>query len=683
MLDRSLSFYLGGKTPLWDRMTWAGVIVVSSLLLRFTVAPVTSGIPFILCFPAVLAVFYVSGLRLGIAAAVLSAFTSLYFFTPPYSSLTFSPFALISFIIFVGSTTIMGVVINLFKAQLVSSRIAAAAFETQQGMIITDPQATILQVNKAFTRTTGYSTEEVIGKNLRLLHSGRQDAAFYRTMWDSIINNGFWQGEIWNKRKNGEIYPGWLAISAVKDDSGTVTHYVGAFSDISERKAAEQRIETLAFYDTLTGLPNRALLRDRLKHALIAATRRQRQAALLHIDLDHFKTINDTLGHDQGDLIIKEVVMRLRACARTSDTLARIGGDEFILLLEGPNQDNQNMLNQARVIGDKVLVALRQPFELGESIHHTSASIGITLMGSAEQHDVEEPLKQAELAMYQAKVAGRSTLRFFDPRMQAEVSARASLESRLREALAKNQLVLHYQPQVDGAGQVAGSEALVRWLDPKRGMVSPGEFIPVAEQSGLILPLGQWVLESACNQLVRWANEPVMATLTVAVNVSARQFHQNTFVEQVLDTLKRTGANPKRLKLELTESMLVDDITGVIAKMTALKAYGVSFSLDDFGTGYSSLVYLKRLPLDQLKIDQGFVRDILIDPNDAAIARTVIALAESMGLAVIAEGVETEGQSDFLASAGCLAYQGYLFSKPLPPEAFEVFVKRARLQLGD
>jgi diguanylate cyclase (GGDEF)-like protein/PAS domain S-box-containing protein len=577
-----------------------------------------------------------------------------------------------------GSTTLRLVLSDITerKQSEESTRIAATAFENQQGMSIADAQGRILQVNKAFTKITGYSAEEVIGKELRLLQSERHDAQFYQSRWDSIVHDGYWQGETWNRRKNGETYPEWLTISAVKDDSGTVTHFVGAFSDISERKLAEQRIETLAFYDTLTGLPNRALLRDRLQHALTAGARVQGQAALLHIDLDDFKTINDTLGHDQGDQIIKEVARRLSTCARISDTLARIGGDEFILLLEGPMQDNQDPANLARVIGDKVLAALSQPFEVCGSTHHSSASIGITLVEHTEHDNVDEPLKQAELAMYQAKAAGRATLRFFDPEMQATVNARASIESRLREALVQNQFELHYQPQVDHVGHVTSSEALVRWLDPKRGMVMPGEFIPVAEQSGLILQLGQWVLEAACNALARWASDPVMARLPVSVNVSARQFRQATFVDKVVDTLKRTGANPKRLKLELTESMLVEDVEGVIVKMNALKGYGVSFSLDDFGTGYSSLYYLKRLPLDQLKIDQGFVRDIEIDANDAAIAHTVIALAQSLGLGVIAEGVETEGQRDFLASLGCHSYQGYLFSEPLALSEYEAFSRR-------
>jgi EAL domain-containing protein (putative c-di-GMP-specific phosphodiesterase class I) len=345
-----------------------------------------------------------------------------------------------------------------------------------------------------------------------------------------------------------------------------------------------------------------------------------------------------------------------------------------MVILEELPENPKEAATQAKIVGETILAALNEPYQLANHLHVSTPSIGITLFGS-QKVEVDELIKQAELAMYQSKAAGRNTLRFFDPQMQATVNLRASLESRLRDALSQNQLILHYQPQVDGKGQITGSEALVRWLDPKRGMVAPNEFIPVAEECGLILPLGQWVLDSACSALAKWAKDPAMAQLTVAVNVSTRQFRLSTFFDEVLATLKRTGANPQRLKLEMTESMLVEDIEMVIAKMTALRGYGVTFSLDDFGTGYSSLAYLKRLPLDQLKIDQGFVRDILIDSNDAAIAKTVIALAGSMGLAVIAEGVETEEQRDFLANAGCLAYQGYLFSKPLPLNEFEALVK--------
>lgn len=555
-------------------------------------------------------------------------------------------------------------------------RISATAFESQQGMVVTDARQLILKVNRAFTDITGYSAEEAIGKSLRMLSSDRQDAAFYTLMWDAINRKGSWQGEIWNRRKNGEVYPEWLTISAVKDVAGVVTHYVGAFSDRSDHKAAEQRIENLAFYDTLTGLPNRALMLDRLSHALTSCAQHHRQGALLLIDLDNFKTINDTLGHEQGNLLIQQVATRLGACVRESDTVARVGGDEFIVLLEDLSQNNQGVAKLAKATGDKILAQLDQPYQFCGVTHHSTASIGVTLFDSTYQNQIEEPLKQAELAMYQAKTAGRNTLRFFDPQMQAAVSARAALESRLREAVTQNQFLLHYQPQVDAKNRITGAEALLRWVDPKRGMVSPGEFIPVAEESGLILSLGQWVLETACTELTHWAHQPSLMHLTLSVNVSARQFHQKEFVQQVLATLSRTGANPHRLKLELTESMLVDDIEGVITKMSALKGSGVSFSLDDFGTGYSSLAYLKRLPLDQLKIDQGFVRDILIDSNDAAIAKTVIGLAEAMGLSVIAEGVETQAQREFLVDLGCPSYQGYLFSRPLPLLEFAALVER-------
>lgn len=671
MSDHYFGFTSKNEMTLWARIVLAAAIVIATVMLRFAIAPVTHGIPYILFFPAVLAVFFLCGLHIGLVASLSSAVLVMYFFSPPYSGWSFASFELINAGIFVSTTSFMGLLVTTFQSQLVSSNIAATAFETKHGMEVTDEQGTILKVNDAFTRITGYKAEEVIGKNPRILQSGRQNSEFFKGMWEQVKQNGFWEGEIWNRRKNGEIFPASRSISAVKNMHGEVTHYVGAFTDISDNKNAETRIEALAFYDPLTGLPNRVLLHDRLKHALVTCPRRQQQSALLHIDLDNFKTINDTLGHDQGDLIIEEASKRLLQCARASDTLARVGGDAFVLLLEGSKQDDSDLGNQARIIAEKILNILRQPYKLGESIHYSSASIGITLLGGPDQKSIEEPLKQAELAMYEAKAAGRGTLCFFDPKMQAQVNIRASLDSRMREAVDGNQFVLHFQPQVDEQAHITGAEALVRWMDPKRGLISPVDFIPAAESNGLILPIGQWVMETACSVLARWANEPSMAHMTMAVNVSAVQFRQSDFVEQVMQTLTRTGANPCLLKLELTESMLVDDILKVIAKMSALQRIGVKFSLDDFGTGYSSLSYLKRLPLDQLKIDQGFVRDILIDQNDAAIANTVIALAHSMGLNVIAEGVETHGQRDFLHGAGCMAYQGFLFGKPLPLTEFE------------
>jgi diguanylate cyclase (GGDEF)-like protein/PAS domain S-box-containing protein len=553
-------------------------------------------------------------------------------------------------------------------------RIAATAFEVQEGMTITDSAKVILRVNKAFTEITGYSAEEAVGKTPSLLRSGHHDAAFYAAMWESIERTGTWQGEIWNRRKTGEVYPEWLIVTAVKNDAGLTTHYVGTFTDVTSRKKAEDEITNLAFYDPLTGLPNRRLLIDRLKQALASSTRSLRHGALLFLDLDNFKTLNDTRGHDIGDLLLQQVAQRLSTCVREGDTVARLGGDEFVVMLEDLSENVLEAATQTEIVGEKILATLNHIYHLHNYAHHSTPSIGITLF--ADHHGtIDDLLKRADLAMYQSKAAGRNTLRFFDPTMQAVVTTRAALEADLREAVQKGQFVLYYQAQMDGVGRLTGVEVLLRWQHPLRGMVSPLEFIPLAEDTGLILPLGHWVLETACAQLTVWASQPEMAHLTVAVNVSARQFHHADFVDQVLAVLDKTGANPQRLKLELTESLMVDDVEDVIAKMTALKAKGVSFSLDDFGTGYSSLSYLKRLPLDQLKIDQGFVRDILTDTNDSSIAKMVIALAESMGLAVIAEGVEIEAQKDFLASHGCHAYQGYLFSRPLPLGAFEEFVK--------
>ncbi len=551
-------------------------------------------------------------------------------------------------------------------------RIAATAFESQQGMLVTDAQHVILRVNQAFTDITGYSSEAVVGQTPHMLSSGRHDQIFHAAI-QALEKERAWAGEAWHQRKNGEIYPVWLSISAVKDGAGLTSHYVSIFTDISEHHKARAQIDTLAFYDPLTHLPNRRLLLDRLEQALHASTRHKRKSALLFVDLDNFKTLNDTLGHHQGDLLLTQVARRLKACIRDGDTVARLGSDEFVVMLENLSEDSMDAATQAETVGEKILSAFATDFALDSGAYHSTPSIGITLFDGEALEGSEQPLKRSELAMFQAKAAGRNTWRFFDAQMQATVSARAALETDLREALRLQQFLLYYQPQVVGSGRITGVEALVRWQHPLRGMVSPAEFIPLAEESGLILPIGQWVLETACAQLRAWSLQPVLSELTMAVNVSAKQFKQSGFVGEVLATLTRTGANPKRLKLELTESMLVDDVEAIIAKMGTLKARGVSFSLDDFGTGYSSLAYLKRLPLDQLKIDQGFVRNIVTDPNDAAIARMVVALAESMSLSVIAEGVELQAQAELLAHQGCHAYQGYLFSRPLPLADVEAF----------
>jgi len=561
-------------------------------------------------------------------------------------------------------------------------RIAAIAFDSQEGMMVTDAHGVILRVNRAFAEETGYSAEDVVGRKRTMLTSGREDAALDDAMWETVQRSGTWQGEVWERRKNGEVYPVWLTISAVKGQGGLVTHYVATHIDITQRKAVEDQLHKLAFYDPLTQLPNRRLLLDRLGHVLAGSTRSRNQGAIMFIDLDNFKALNDTQGHDVGDRLLVEVAQRLKSSVRQGDTVARLGGDEFVVMVQDLAADSM-VVAQVEAVAEKILAALDCPYrlvfdaELGRRNalnYHCTASIGITLFG-AHSTNVDELLKQADLAMYQAKDSGRNAIRFFDPEMQAAITSRVALEADLREAVEAGQFQLYYQPQVVGEShRLTGVEALLRWHHSRRGMVPPSEFIPLAEETGLILPLGQWVLETACAQLATWASQPEMAQLTVAVNVSAHQIRQADFVDQVLAVLADAGANPQRLKLELTESLLVSNVEDIIAKMTLLKSRGVGFSLDDFGTGYSSLSYLKRLPLDQLKIDQSFVNEVLTDSNDAAIAKMIVALAESLGLAVIAEGVETEEQRNFLAESGCHAYQGYLFSKPLPLAGFEQWI---------
>ncbi len=555
-------------------------------------------------------------------------------------------------------------------------RISAVAFESQESMMITDPNGVILRVNKAFTESTGYSAEESFGQKPSMLKSGHHDADFYRSMWEIILRTGTWQGEIWDRRKNGEVYPKWLTISAVKDTDGTVTHYVGSHFDITERKRAEEQIQYLAFYDHLTHLPNRRLLLDRLHQALTSSGRSGRNGALLFIDLDNFKSLNDTLGHNIGDLLLQQVAQRLETCVREGDTVARLGGDEFVVLLEDLSKETLDAAAQAEGIGEKILFTLNQLYYLGTFEYRNTPSIGVTLFNN-QQQACEELFKQADLAMYQAKKAGRNSLSFFDPQMQESINARSSLEAELHKAIKKQEFHLYYQVQVDSAGRPFGAEALIRWIHPERGLVPPVQFIPLAEESGLILPIGQWVLETACEQIKVWQRHEATRNLVLSINVSARQFHQTNFVTEVQVAMQRHDINPQLLKLELTESMLLEKVEETIATMNALKAIGVRISLDDFGTGYSSLQYLKRLPLTQLKIDQSFVREVVLDESDKAIVRTIIALAHGLKLNVIAEGVETDAQRQFLDSAGCHHYQGYLFGKPVSIEQFELFLKQS------
>jgi diguanylate cyclase (GGDEF)-like protein/PAS domain S-box-containing protein len=529
-----------------------------------------------------------------------------------------------------------------------------------------------IEANDNFERDFGWAQADLIGRTS--LEVGLWPDPAMRAAWADVLRETGRVIEyetVW-LHKNGSRRS--VSISGEVIDIDGQACIMAYSTDITQRKEAQEQIENLAFYDPLTQLPNRRLLMNRLAQAMASGTRHQRQAALLFIDLDNFKTLNDTYGHDRGDLLLQQVAQRLGGCIREGDTVARLGGDEFVVMLEDLSTNALEAALQAEAVGEAILRALNLDYQLATSQHRSTPSIGVTLFGGVHE-SIEEPLKRADLAMYQSKAAGRNTLRFFDPQMQAVVAAHASLELGLREALAQGQLVLHYQPQVTSDGTVLGAEALVRWRHPERGMVSPAEFIPLAEETGLILPLGNWVLHTACAQLAVWAHHPATADLSISVNVSVRQFYQHDFVQQVLGALAQTGANAHRLKLELTESLLVTHMDEVIAKMNTLQARGVSFALDDFGTGYSSLVYLKRLPLDQLKIDQGFVRDILVDTNDAAIAKMVIVLADSLGLQVMAEGVETQAQMDALLAQGCRAYQGYLFSRPVAIEDFEVYLR--------
>jgi diguanylate cyclase (GGDEF)-like protein/PAS domain S-box-containing protein len=559
--------------------------------------------------------------------------------------------------------------------------LAASVFEnSQEGILITNADKIIVRVNSTFSLLTGYQAEEVIGaipSQMRI--SDQYDESFYQVMWERINTQGYWQGEIINRRKDGSTYPEWLTITRVTDKNGQTTHYVGIFVDITDRKLNEERIHKLAFYDPLTQLPNRRLLIDRLRLALITSQRSQYYGALMFMDIDRFKILNDTQGHDLGDQLLIEAGKRITHCVREQDTVARLGGDEFVIMLEELAEDTTAAMLFAQRVGNKVLHALNQPYLLchfdqqGYSLpieHHSSASIGMKLF-QGTQINTDDLLKQADMAMYQAKQAGRNTLRVFDPEMQSRLNQRVSLEVDMRLAMQNNQFHLHYQIQVDQQGRGIGAEALLRWKHPLRGNVQPVEFIPLAEESGLIGTLGLWVLNESCKTLATWAERPETRHLTLAVNVSAKQFCRDNFVEQIKVILDKTRINPQRLKLEITESIILVNVDDAIEIMYALRKLGISFSMDDFGTGYSSLSYLQRLPLSQLKIDQSFVRDLAIDSNDAAIIRTILALGDSLGISVVAEGVETEWQRDYLMSSGCQFFQGYLFGKPEPLSLFE------------
>ncbi|MCW4150494.1 EAL domain-containing protein [Halomonas janggokensis] len=559
-------------------------------------------------------------------------------------------------------------------------RISATAFQTHLGMLIADANGHVLKVNNTFTRITGYSEAELVGKSPRMLNSGRHDAAFYRKLWQRVQVAGSWEGEIWSRRKNGDVFPEWLTISAVYDPQGTLTHYVATMSDISESKAAEQEIHQLAFYDPLTGLANRRLFMDRMEAALKDVNRHSRWGALLFIDIDNFKQINDTLGHYVGDQLLQHLARLMGQMLRETDTLARLGSDEFAVLIEGLGKSREHTAELAENIAQKLQDMISQPMTVRDDSLSVTASIGITVV-SDHTSTVDDYLQQADMALFQAKSSGRCALSFFDPTMQAELLARVRLENELRQALANEEWQLYFQPQVDQDGRCIGVEGLLRWQHPERGLVMPGVFIPLLESTELINPVGDWVLEAACQQLAQWAHQPGFAELSVAVNVSPLQFRQVDFVNKVESILQRTGAPSHKLKLEVTESLFVEERDDAREKMLQLKQQGVRFALDDYGTGYSSLAYLAHLPLDQLKIDQSFVQQVIDSKANAAIVESTIALAQSLSLEIVAEGVERDDQQAWLLAHGCRAYQGFLYGKAMPLNVLEMWLRHEHLAL--
>ncbi|OAI09705.1 diguanylate cyclase [Methylomonas lenta] len=548
-----------------------------------------------------------------------------------------------------------------------SLRQAAAVFEaTREGILITDLQPRIVAINRAYSEITGYSEVEVLGKNPNYLQSGRHDAAFYQALWSRLLDTGHWQGEIWNRRKNGELYPQWLTISTVYDDQGLPYQYVGVFSDISQIKQSEARLEHMAHYDPLTDLPNRLLVQSRLLHAIERAQRHRHKVAVLYLDLDHFKTVNDSLGHPCGDELLSLLASRLISRLREEDTLARLGGDEFLLVLEQIEQ-----AEVAATVAQTMIELLKPSFRLsnGHEIY-LGISIGISLFPD-DANDVTELIQHADMAMYLAKQEGRNTFRFHTQALSSAASERLSLDTRLRRALIDSEFILHYQLLINvNTGQFAGVEALVRWQPPGEDMVPPGKFIPIAEETGLIVPLGEWVLRTACKQGRAWLDAGLPAMI-VAVNLSGRQFQSADVVALVRQVLANTGFPAQYLELELTEGMLMDNAKHSIATLNALKDLGVRLSIDDFGTGYSSLAYLKQFPIDKLKIDQSFIRGLVDDDNDREITATIIAMSHILKLDVLAEGVETEQQLDFVRQHGCDYYQGYLSHRPEPAALVE------------
>lgn len=555
-------------------------------------------------------------------------------------------------------------------------RIASVAFESQDGMLITNASGIIERVNAAFTRITGLPAQEAVGRSPRILHSGLHEKSFYDKMWIALTRTGYWNGELVNRHRDGSLYTVRMSITAVADASGKTMHYVGNFQDISSEKQAHALAAHLKQFDALTDLPNRVVLSERIARAVADRAGGDEYGAVMMMGLDHFRKINDSLGHATGDRLLVETARRIHAVKRDCDTLARFSGDSFVLLCESLGPDRHVAVTRAMAIAQAARQAMTDQALLDGRRFACTGSVGVTLFREGATAG-DTLLRQAELAMYKSKKGGRDKVCFFEDAMQSEVDERNWLEGELRDAIDKEQLVLFYQVQVDQDGCPVGAEALVRWNHPERGTVSPGAFIPLAEDTGLILPIGRWALATACRQLARWATDPLLGTLTLAVNISPLQFKADGFVDDILAEVTRSGATVDRLKLEVTESLAIDDFTSSISKLNALKAHGFRISLDDFGTGNSSLNYLTKLPLTQLKIDKSFVDELPGSARDAMVAQTIIAMGQGLGLEVIAEGVETDAQRAFLAAHGCHAFQGYLFGRPVPVDEFEAMARAA------
>ena len=555
-------------------------------------------------------------------------------------------------------------------------RIASVAFESQDGMLITDAGGRIERVNAAFTRISGYAASDAVGQSPRILRSGLHEDAFYAAIWSTLTSTGYWTGEVINRHRDGSLYTARLSITAVPDAQGHTIHYVGNLQDITAEKQARALAERLKMFDHLTDLPNRVLLADRMTRAMAGAGSAREFGAVMMVNLDHFQKLNDSLGHAVGDRLLVEVARRIRSIQREDDTLGRFSGDSFVLLAERLGTDRNTAAARALLTADAIRTAIAEPMMLDGHRLTCTGSLGVALFrDGADSPDAL--LCQAELAMYKSKQSGRNTVRVFEDGMQAELDGRNWLEKALRDAIRDDALTLHYQVQVDAWGRPVGAEALLRWTHPERGPLSPAAFIPLAEETGLIEPIGRWVLATACRQLAAWARHDALRGLTLAVNISARQFESDSFVDDILAEVRRSGAPVDKLKLEVTESLAFGDLDSSIRKLHVLRANGFSISLDDFGTGNSSLNYLTKLPLTQLKIDKSFVDELPASHRDAMVAQTIIAMGRGLGLEVIAEGVETAAQRDFLVAHGCHSFQGYLFGRPLPVHEFEARVLAA------